>query len=243
MLRSSRRRALALLAGAAVVLGGGTAAVLTAPSAPAAPSTPAVVAAPEPVAGAPADGCPEVEAIAVRATTEPQGGGIVAGPLAAALRDRLGPGVRTHDLVYPATFAYARSKQAGVAALRARLSQTSAACPGTRFVLIGYSQGADVIGDTLASGDVPAGDRVGAVALFGDPGFTSREPFATGSFRPGVDGVLARPAGALDGFADRTISYCDRDDDVCQRGATGRGHFGYGADRPAAVAAVVDLLG
>jgi hypothetical protein len=228
MERSARRRLAAVLAGAAVALGGGTAVVLGAPAAPAA-ELPA--------------GCAEIEAIAVRATTEPQGGGIVAGPLAEALQDEPGRTVRTHDLVYPATFAYLRSKREGVDALRARLAQTAAACPATRFVLIGYSQGADVIGDTLASGDVPAADRVGAVVLFGDPAFNSREPFATGSFRVGTDGILARPSGALDGFADRIVSFCNRDDERCQHGVSGGGHFRYGEDRQEAVDAVEELLG
>jgi hypothetical protein len=178
----------------------------------------------------------------VRATTEPQGGGIVAGPLAEALQQQLGRTVRTHDLVYPATFAYLRSKREGVDALRARLAQTATACPDTRFVLIGYSQGADVIGDTLSSGNVPAADRIGAVVLFGDPAFNSREPFATGSFRVGTDGTLARPGGALDGFADRIVSFCNHDDERCQQGASGRGHFRYGDDRQEAVDAVAELL-
>jgi len=242
---SPRRRRLAALLGAVVALGAG-AAVLAAPALIAAPSqpggAPTVIAAPALGAAAPTTGCAEVETIAVRGTTEGQGGGIVAGPLASALQRQLPRTVRTHDLVYPASFAYRASKRQGVTALRARLAQTSAACPDTEFVLIGYSQGADVIGDTLASGSVPAADRIGVVALFGDPAFNSREPFVTGSFRAGVNGVLPRATGALGEFTDRVISFCNRDDNVCQRGATGIGHFRYGTDRQAAVESIADLL-
>ncbi|MCO1659162.1 cutinase family protein [Pseudonocardia humida] len=237
-----RRRLATLLTGAAVAIGAGTLAVVVVP-APAAAPAPTVVAAPQLVADAPADGCAEVETIAVRGTTERQGGGIVAGPLASALQDQLDQTVRTHDLVYPASFAYQSSKRQGVTALRARLQQTSAACPDTRFVLIGYSQGADVIGDALSSGTVPAADRIGAIAMFGDPAFNSREPFVTGSFRAGTNGVLPRATGAFGRFTDSVVSFCNRDDNVCQRGATGTGHFRYGADRQEAVEAVAELLG
>src|SRR5690349_3866339 len=98
-----RRRLATLLTGAAVALGVGTLAVVGLPAAPTAPATD-VVAAPRLVADAPANGCPEIETIAIRGTTERQGGGIVAGPLASALQDQLAETVRTHDLVYPASF-------------------------------------------------------------------------------------------------------------------------------------------
>ncbi|WP_214404452.1 cutinase family protein [Pseudonocardia lacus] len=239
-----RRRLATLVTGVAVAIGVGTLAVVGLPAAPTAPApAPAVVAAPRLVADAPANGCPEVETIAVRGTTERQGGGIVAGPLASALQDQLDQTVRTHDLVYPASFAYQQSKRAGVRALRARLAQTSAECPGTEFVLIGYSQGADVIGDTIASGDVPAADRIGAIAMFGDPAFTSREPFATGSFRVGTNGIFPRATGAFGDLTDSVVSFCNRDDNFCQRGSAGTGHFRYGADRQEAVEAVAELLG
>jgi Cutinase len=202
-----------------------------------------VIAAPKLVADAPSSGCADVEAIGIRGTTEPQGGGIVAGPLASALQDQLDQTVKTFNLVYPASFDYERSKAEGVTALRAELSKTSAACPETQFVIIGYSQGADVIGDTLQSGNVPAADQIGAVAMFGDPAFNSREPFVTGSFRKGTNGVFPRRTGALDEFSDRIVSFCNVDDTFCQRGATGTGHFRYGLDRQKAVDAVAGKLG
>jgi hypothetical protein len=239
----SRRRLATLLTGAAVAIGVGTLAVVAIPAPAAAPAPDVVVAAPQLVADAPANGCADIETIAVRATTERQGGGIVAGPLASALQDQLDQTVQTHDLVYPASFNYQSSKRQGVTALRARLQQTSAACPGIEFVLIGYSQGADVIGDTIASGNVPAADQIGAIAMFGDPAFNSREPFATGNFRVGTNGIFARATGAFGDLTDSVVSFCNRDDTFCQRGSSGTGHFRYGADRQEAVEAVAELLG
>jgi hypothetical protein len=237
-----RRRTATLLATAALALGAaGAGALALAPAAASAPAA-AVIAAPKLVADAPANGCADVEAIGIRGTTEPQGGGIVAGPLASALQDQLDQTVKTFNLVYPASFDYQRSKAQGVTALRAELAKTSAACPDTQFVIIGYSQGADVIGDTLQSGNVPAADQIGAVAMFGDPAFNSREPFVTGSFRAGTNGVFPRRTGALAEFSDRIISFCNRDDTFCQRGAQGTGHFRYGLDRQEAVDAVAEKL-
>lgn len=234
----SRRRLIALLG---VVLAAvlGTAAVIAGPVVAGGQSP---ILAPLLAADAEA-GCSDVETIAIRGTTERQGGGIVAGPLASALQDQLAQSVQTHDLVYPASFNYTASKRQGVTALRARLAQTSAACPDISFVLIGYSQGADVIGDTLQSGDVPAADRIDAVAMFGDPAFNSGEEFVTGTFRPGTNGIFPRRAGSLDSFSDEIVSFCNGDDNFCQRGARGSGHFRYGADRQEAVDAVEALLG
>jgi hypothetical protein len=239
---SLRRRTTTLITSAALAAGAvGIGAFALAAPAPTAAAG-AVIAAPKLVADAPASGCADIETIGIRGTTERQGGGIVAGPLASALQDQLDQTVQTHDLVYPASFDYQRSKAQGVTALRAELSKTASACPGTQFVLIGYSQGADVIGDTLQSGNVPAADQIGAVAMFGDPAFNSREPFVTGSFRAGTNGIFPRRTGALGGFSDRIVSFCNRDDTFCQRGAQGTGHFRYGADRQEAVDAVAAKL-
>jgi Cutinase len=215
------------------------------PDAAAAPAVtaPKVIAAPKLVADAPASGCADIEAIGIRGTTEPQGGGIVAGPLASALQDQSDQTVKTFNLVYPASFDYQRSKAQGVTALRAELAKTNAACPDTRFVVIGYSQGADVIGDTLQSSNVPAADQIGAVAMFGDPAFNSKEKFVTGSFRAGTNGIFPRKTGALNEFSSRIVSFCNGDDTFCQAGSNGTGHFRYGADRQKAVDAIEGKLG
>ncbi|QYH18989.1 cutinase family protein [Corynebacterium aquatimens] len=67
-------------------------------------------------------------------------------------------------------------------------------CPGTKFVLVGYSQGAHLIGDAAAlvgAGKVPGvtADNIAAVVLFADPG---RAPLAGG----GAAGTAGTAAGA-----------------------------------------------
>ncbi|MEU8494385.1 cutinase family protein [Pseudonocardia alni] len=204
-----------------------------------------VVAAPTAgAAPAPPSGCPQIETIAVRGSTEAQGGGSIAGPLASSIRSRSTQTVRTHDLVYPATLSnYASSVRQGVSALRSRLSSTSSQCPSTRFVLIGYSQGAQVVGDTLAGGGVPGADRIPAVVLFGDPTFNGRESYNTGSYSAARNGVFPRSRGALSAYASSIRSYCNATDNFCQRGATGGGHYRYASDRTAATTFALGRIG
>ncbi len=200
-------------------------------------------ALPASAAPAPASGCAAVETIAVRGTGEPAGGGSIAGPLAAALRAQLPQTVQTHNLSYPASSNYFSSVRQGVSALQARLQQASSRCPGIAFVLIGFSQGAQVVGDTLAAASVPAAGQIDAVTLFGDPAFNSAEAYNLGSFQRGRNGVAPRRTGALRAFADEIGSFCRGNDTICQRGSSGSGHFQYSADRQAAVNFVAGELG
>src|SRR5699024_7358494 len=46
--------------------------------------------------------------------------------------------------------SYERSKQEGVSRNIDHINQVASQCPETKFALVGYSQGADVVGDTAA---------------------------------------------------------------------------------------------
>ncbi|MET8152296.1 cutinase family protein [Actinoplanes sp. NPDC049668] len=189
-------------------------------------------------AQAPAGACPDVEIIGARGTTERPGLGVLIGPLAQQLTRGLSQTVRATAVDYPASFNYQASVRQGVTALAADLERTAAACPRTRFVLAGYSQGANVVGDALvgrsAGGRAAAGQpavpaalsgRVAAVLLFGDPTFTAGESFnVTDGAR---SGILARGDGRLDAFAARTRSFCNRNDRFCQGGTSLAAHLDY----------------
>jgi hypothetical protein len=102
---------------------------------------------------------------------------------------------------------------------------------------MGYSQGANVVGDALAGRSVRAraagrpaipaalSGRVAAVLLFGDPTFTAGEDFNVGDGTR--NGVFPRGAGGLDAFADRTQSFCNRNDRFCQGGTSLAAHLDY----------------
>jgi hypothetical protein len=87
--------------------------------------------------------------------------------------------------------------------------------PKSWIVLIGYSQGAQVIGDVFQGMTSQQRDRVVGVVLFGDPYFNGRSLGGVGSFRRTNDGVLGRRPRYRT-HLDRVRSYCDGRDYVCQ---------------------------
>jgi hypothetical protein len=182
--------------------------------------------------------CTDVHIIATRASTERQGAGII-GSLVTAVSQATEQSVSTDNTVYPAALnPYGPSVAAGVKALSAQISSEVAACPNTKIVLMGYSQGAHVIGDVLAGSGrqaltpvnaaLPAdqADNISAVILMGDPRYVPNKSFNAGTSKRA--GLFARGADApLDSFADRTQSYCDTGDTFCASGQNIAVHLGY----------------
>ncbi|MBQ9020182.1 cutinase family protein [Candidatus Saccharibacteria bacterium] len=64
------------------------------------------------------------------------------------------------------SYSYGDSVKEGVSELKAFISNFSHTCPSTRFILAGYSQGAQVL--TIAKTSLPA-DKITYLATFGDP--------------------------------------------------------------------------
>ncbi|PJI93815.1 cutinase family protein [Luteimicrobium subarcticum] len=135
--------------------------------------------------------------------------------------------VRTVGLNYPAAIlptteaplGYGQSEGIGRSRLAAELNRLAGACPGSRTVLIGYSQGAHVIGDVLSKDNpvklsAAAKAKVAAVFLTGDPVRRYGESFNRGS---GVGGgkLPNRAAGQLSGVASRLNSFCYKGDMFC----------------------------
>lgn len=100
------------------------------------------------------------------------------------------PGYDDADLLYPAVgisdwgnylvglgakttsgdgFSYGLSVSKGVNELQAFLGMKSIECPDTRFIIGGYSQGAQVVGQALSGVSDKAKNNIVFVALFGDP--------------------------------------------------------------------------
>lgn len=101
----------------------------------------------------------------------------------------------TTDLYYP---PYGVSARAGVKTVEKHLQEVAAACPETKFILTGFSQGAQITGDVAASiaqGQGIAPSKLLAAYLLADPG---RSAFSgeTGTSVTGVTGPLSR-AGAV----------------------------------------------
>lgn len=88
-------------------------------------------------------------------------------------------GDNPHDGTEPRT--YGESHRIGLQRTTAHLKATAAQCPGTRFLLVGFSQGANIIGDAAAlasSGAIPgvSADSIAAVTLIADPARSPLRP-------------------------------------------------------------------
>jgi hypothetical protein len=127
-------------------------------------------------------------------------------------------------LLDPRSATYGSSVSAGVAALTDLVAATREACPGSLLVLIGYSQGAEVIRRALAGGGITEGPDIAASILIADPRFdagdAARGVALRGSFQENRRGIRASQFSTPipDWAAARTFSLCNGGDIVCQFG-------------------------
>lgn len=183
----------------------------------------ALTAAPLP--SATADPCPDVELVFARGTGEAPGPGRVGDALAATLAPLLGGRtLGVYAVNYPAGLNFLTTG-AGADDARGRIAWMAGACPDTRIVLGGFSQGAAVV--SMLAGAPPVGDRIGsigsapalapelagrvaAVAVFGNPGTRFGSPLSS--------------AGQ---FAGRAIDLCSQGDPICSEGRDRAAHSNY----------------
>ncbi|KAF5383247.1 hypothetical protein D9615_004842 [Tricholomella constricta] len=165
---------------------------------------------------APSTGCAAVHIITARGSSEPPGEGTI-GAIVDDVVSSSKQTVSREAVVYPATvinyLGPLGSQAQGVAAMKARLAAKASACPDTKIVLTGYSQGAHVAGDVLAS---KAGGtaNVAALILMGDPGHVRGESFQKGTANMS-NGLFPRSNNALEPFASKINSFCDFGDPFC----------------------------
>lgn len=181
------------------------------------------------------DPCVDIHIIGIRGSGQSVGygdqvTGVVDG-LEAALMGR-GISVTAEPLDYPAisvsdsfglvlfTGAYDASVSAGIDALRATLDATDVVCPATEFVLVGYSQGAQVIKNTLAG--IQPSVPIAGVVLLADPTRDAAQPGIVRlgdplAERDGAFGAIVLPhhVSAV------AIDVCAAGDGVCERGRQG----------------------
>jgi cutinase len=153
--------------------------------------------------------CPDIEVVFARGTGEPGGIGRVGAAFADSLRGKVGGrSVGTYGVVYPADFDFLTAA-AGANDASGHIQYMIGACPGTRLVLGGFSQGAAVI-DVISAVPFPvlgfnnplppdAPDHVAAVAVFGNP-----------SAKAGFPLTVSPVWGA------RSIDLCNGGDPICQ---------------------------
>ena len=71
---------------------------------------------------------------------------------------------------------YRNSRDEGVSELVAYMADRTAACPEEKFVLAGFSQGADVLGTAMFALPTATRDRIMFLSLFGDPRYQGGDP-------------------------------------------------------------------
>ncbi|MDQ2636155.1 MAG: cutinase family protein, partial [Actinomycetota bacterium] len=166
-----------------------------------------------------ADGCPDVEVVFARGTSEPPGLGRVGDGLVNALRNQTSRSVGAYAVNYPASYDFGRAAD-GANDASGHVMWMVENCPATRLVLGGYSQGAAIV-DIVAAAPVPgfgftaplppeAADHVAAIAVFGNPSNKIGQPLTN---------------SPVYGF--KTIDLCTDGDPVCSPGRMFSAHSGY----------------
>ncbi|KAH8924325.1 carbohydrate esterase family 5 protein [Atractiella rhizophila] len=129
--------------------------------------------------------------------------------------------VTIYNVPYPASGAnYNQSESQGVALLRVQLVTAKASCP---IVVMGYSQGAQVVADVLQSRSTGTDLRW----TYHDqiqPTHTANQPYNTGTGNA-RSGLSPRAPGALNAFSSMLQSYCLVNDPVCTRGGNVNDHL------------------
>jgi acetylxylan esterase len=189
---------------------------------------------------APTSPCATVHVIAARGSTEQPGAGVI-GSLVTDIQNGVSATVSTQAVVYPALlFPYDTSSTAGDTAVEQELTAEVQQCPSQKIVLVGYSQGAQIIGDALGGGGGVSGlgpasapvssaiaSHVVAVIQFGDPRHLPNLSFDKGT-AVNVTGLFPRLASqSLSAFASSIQSYCDTGDPFCASGNNLGAHLDY----------------
>jgi len=173
--------------------------------------------------------CPDIEVVFARGTDDTGGLGAVGGSFVNALSGKVGGrSVGSYAVNYPASYNFLLAGD-GANDASAHVQYMMGACPNTRLVLGGYSQGAAVMGFVTANAvpggvdpaDVPqpmpvgVANHVAAVALFGKP-----DP----EFMKAID---SPPVNVGPLYAAKTIELCAPGDPICSDGGDGAAHTSY----------------
>lgn len=153
--------------------------------------------------------CPDIEVVFARGTDDAPGLGAVGGAFVQALSSKVGGrSVGSYAVNYPASYNFLLAGD-GANDASAHVQYMMGACPNTRLVLGGYSQGAAVM-DVITSVPVPilgfnsplppnAPDFVAAVVAFGNP-----------------SAKLGAPLTIAPIWGPKSIDLCNAGDPICQ---------------------------
>ncbi|GAA6041117.1 hypothetical protein JCM8097_004122 [Rhodosporidiobolus ruineniae] len=165
-------------------------------------------------------GCSTLQMVVARASTEMAGEGMLSA-VTSRVKEQVS-GSDSQAIDYPATLQnYLSSESQGVEAMVSDVNDFASKCPTTPIVLMGYSQGAHVVGDTVSGGklsDTASGNIIALIQM-GDPTFVPGKDYDVGTST--TRGLFARSdTSALDAIADKVQSYCDSGDQFCDDAAS-----------------------
>jgi len=184
--------------------------------------------------------CPGVHVFGARETTASPGYGTSLGLVNRVLSAYSGS--TSEAISYPACggqsscggVSYDNSASQGTAAVVQAVTNFNRQCPNTKIVLIGYSQGGQIMDNAFCggAGSTLSGSALAAVkaAIFlGDPHYRYGLSYNTGPGTCRAQGFAARPAGfqCSPGNSGLIQSYCDSTDPYCCTGNDANSHQQY----------------
>ncbi|CAK7212499.1 hypothetical protein SCUCBS95973_001483 [Sporothrix curviconia] len=184
--------------------------------------------------------CPPVHVFGARETTASPGYGTSKGLVDMVVRAN--PGATSEAITYPACggqsscggASYDSSATQGTAAVVKAVTALNQRCPDTKIVLVGYSQGGQIVNNAVCGGagatlTGAALKAVKAAIFMGDPHNTAGLPYNVGTCTCTNHGFAARASGFKCSPGDPSIiqSYCDSADPYCCNGNDANAHQQY----------------
>ncbi|ROT41296.1 cutinase-domain-containing protein [Sodiomyces alkalinus F11] len=191
-------------------------------------------------------GCPQIHIFGARETTVSPGYGS-AGSVVDSIRAAF-PGATSEAITYPACggqsscggISYGDSARQGTAAVAQAVNSFHQRCPNSQIVLVGYSQGGQIMDNALCGGTDPgsgitnpavpinasAVNAIKAAIFMGSPRYRNGLAGNVGTCT--AQGFASRPAGFVCPSADKLRNYCDAQDPYCCTGNDANHHQAYG---------------
>ncbi|KAJ4265281.1 hypothetical protein NW762_004566 [Fusarium torreyae] len=192
-----------------------------------------------------AQSCPDIHIFGARETTVSPGVGSAGALIDMIKADH--PGATSEAIEYPACggqsscggVQYGDSARQGTQAVTKAVNDLNSRCPQTKIVLVGYSQGGQIVDNNICGGpDSGAGisdasvplsanavKQVKAAIMLGNPRYVSGLAYGVGTCTAG--GFDARPSGFVCPNADKVQVYCDSQDPYCCNGNDANHHQQY----------------
>ncbi|KAK4149097.1 carbohydrate esterase [Chaetomidium leptoderma] len=192
--------------------------------------------------------CPQIHVFGARETTAPPGYG-TAGTVVNLILGAY-PGATSEAISYPACGGqsscggaqYGDSARQGTNAVASAVNSFNQRCPNTQIVLVGYSQGGQIMDNAVCGGpdsgsgitsttppiSAAALNQVKAVIEMGSPRFVAGLSYNVGTCS--AQGFAPRPRGYVcaSNSASKMKSYCDSTDPYCCTGNDANSHQQYG---------------